>query len=273
MKKRVAIIGFGWVGKGMHKLFPDAIVFVRDIDKYAKDNPEVKFTDQKEDVNACDVAFICIPTPCVDEGRLDTKGVAECVSWLETPLIVVRSTINPGDSQAFEEIFKKRVLVQPEYLGETPAHPLLDMATTPFIVIGGHWPERQRLIEIYQEVYNANIKIRQMNGYGAEIVKMTENRAIAFKVAECQELYDVCQAANIDYYAVRDAVYGDDPRMNLWFTFVYPEKRGFNSKCIPKDVYAWCAWAESLGYKPELTRALLKKNKEWIKPKKETKTN
>lgn len=33
---------------------------------------------------------------------------------------------------------------------------------------------------------------------------------------------------------------------------------------IPKDVYAWCAWAESLGYKPEVTRDLLKANKKWI---------
>jgi UDP-glucose 6-dehydrogenase len=78
-------------------------------------------------------------------------------------------------------------------------------------------------------------------------------------------LYDACEKAGVDYYAIRDAVYGDDFRFNLWWTFVFPEKRGFNSKCIPKDVYAWCAWAESAGYKPEITRALLERNKEWIK--------
>ena len=252
MKKKVAIIGNGWVGKAMLQLFPDAYVYTRT-------------QGEKSEVNKCDVAFICVPTPVIKEGRLDTSIVAECVSWLETPLIVIRSTINPGDSQGMEEVFGKRLLVQPEYLGETPAHPLLNEKQVPFIIIGGHWPERQRLIEIYQEVYNANINIRQVNGYAAEIIKLTENRAIAFKVAQCQELYDVCQAANIDYYAIRDAVYGDDPRMNLWFTFVYPDKRGFNSKCMPKDVYAWCAWAEATGYEPKLTRAMLKKNKEWIK--------
>jgi len=69
----------------------------------------------------------------------------------------------------------------------------------------------------------------------------------------------------VDYYKIRDAVYGDDPRFNLWWTFVYPDKRGFNSKCIPKDNYAWCRWAENHGYEPELTRDLLKRNKKWIK--------
>jgi len=97
----------------------------------------------------------------------------------------------------------------------------------------------------------------------AEIIKLTENRAISFKVAQCQELYDVCKEAGVDYYTIREAVYGDDPRFNLWFSFVYPNKRGFKSKCIPKDIYAWCAWAESVGYKPQITKAILEKNKQW----------
>jgi UDP-glucose 6-dehydrogenase len=98
----------------------------------------------------------------------------------------------------------------------------------------------------------------------AEIVKLTENRAIAFKMMQCQELYDVCQKAGIDYYTIRDAVYGDDPRFNLWFSFVYPDKRGFNnSKCLKKDVPAWAAFAESVGYKPVLTRALVTRSNDY----------
>jgi len=103
-----------------------------------------------------------------------------------------------------------------------------------------------------------------VSNYEAEIIKLSENRAIAFKVLQCQELYDVCEKAGVDFYTIRDAVYGDDPRFNLWWTFIFPGNRGVNSKCIPKDVYAWCAFAESLGYKPEITRALLKRNKKWI---------
>jgi hypothetical protein len=50
----------------------------------------------------------------------------------------------------------------------------------------------------------------------------------------------------------------------LFWTFVYPNNRGANSKCIPKDVYAWCAWAESVGIKPEVTEKLLEYNKKLV---------
>jgi UDP-glucose 6-dehydrogenase len=81
-------------------------------------------------------------------------------------------------------------------------------------------------------------------------------------------LYDVCEKAGLDYYTIRDAVYGDDPRFNLWWTFVFPNNRGFNSKCIPKDIYGWATWAESVGYNPELTRKLLEVNEKYINPSK-----
>jgi len=249
---RVAIIGKGWVGKAMKDLFPDAYVYSRSV-------------GTKEEVNKCNIAFICVPTPVINEGKLDTSIVEEAISWLEVETIVIRSTVNPGDCDRWAFKYKKQIVMQPEYLGETPEHPLLDTVKTPFLVIGGYKDDRRKLIDLYATVYNANVNIRQVSNYEAEVIKISENRAIAFKVAQCQELYDVCEKIGLDYYTIRDAVYGDDPRFNLWWTLIYPEKRGFNSKCIPKDIYAWCAWAESLGYEPKITRAILNKNKEWIK--------
>ena len=64
---------------------------------------------------------------------------------------------------------------------------------------------------------------------------------------------------------IRDAVYGDDPRQNLWFSFVFPKNRGADSKCIPKDIYGWCAWAESVGIDPTATKSLLEYNNTLIK--------
>lgn len=250
--KRVAICGYGWVGKAMHKLFPDADIY----------DPQM-LIGSKDKINDCEVAFICVPTPAIDEGILDTSVVEEVIEWCECPLLVVRSTVNPGDCDRWMKNNTRSIVMQPEYLGETPNHPLLDPKTRPFLIIGGMPYHRKKLIDLYTTVYNANITIRQVSCLEAEIIKLTENRAIAFKVAQCQELYDVCEKADIDYYTIREAVYGDDPRFNLWWTFVFPDKRGFNSKCIPKDVYAWCAWAESLGYDPKITRAILERNKEW----------
>jgi UDPglucose 6-dehydrogenase len=266
--KKVAIIGYGWVGKSMAKLFPDALIY----------DPLVASSEfkssTKEEINECDVAFICVPSPnekvweatreVEGEGKLDTSIVEEVVSWCTCPLLVMRSTVNPGTCDRLAKKYNRNIVMQPEYLGETPAHPMYDPKTRQFMVIGGSQKNRRELINLYATVYNANTNIRQVSCLEAEVIKLSENRAISFKVAECQELYDVCEKASIDYYTIRDAVYSDDPRFNLWWTFVFPEKRGFNSKCIPKDVYAWCAWVESLGYEPEITRAILKKNKKWI---------
>ncbi len=252
-----AIIGLGWVGKAMQQLFPHSLIY----------SPSYEFSRPKEEINQCDIVFICVPTPPMKNGRLNTFIIDDTIAWLKVPLIVVRSTVNPGFCGEWDDPKNgRRILFQPEYLGETPNHPLLDTKKTPFLIIGGERVEdRKKLIDLYGTVYNANVKIRQVTLLEAEIIKLTENRAIAFKVAQCQELYDACEKAGVDYYTIRDAVYGDDPRFNLWWTFVYPEERGFDSKCIPKDVYAWCAWTESLGYKPEITRAILERNKKWIK--------
>ncbi len=242
---KVKIYGYGWVGKAMHKLFPDAWIH----------DPSLGFAE----LRTADIAFVCVPTP-LRQGELDCSIVATVVRDAPEPLLVIRSTVMPG----FCDAMGRPLVFQPEYLGETVAHPMTDQHARPFMIIGGDPLDRRRVIELYQSAYNANIRIRQVTNYEAEVIKLTENRAIAFKVAQCQELYDVCERAGVDYYTIRDAVYGDDPRFNLLWTFVYLEARGFNSKCIPKDVYGWAAWAESVGYAPKLTTAMLEINENYI---------
>src|SRR3990167_11352013 len=95
----ITIIGKGWVGTAMKQLFPNAYVYSRTI-------------GTKEEVNKRRIAFICIPTPNLSasespteksdydnkgEGKLDTSAIEEIISWLQVELIVIRSTVNPGD--------------------------------------------------------------------------------------------------------------------------------------------------------------------------------
>ena len=249
---KVTIIGKGWVGKAMKQLFPEAYVY----------SPSI---GTKEEANKGDVAFIAVPSPLKEIGQtLDTSIVEECISWLTCPLIVVRSTVNPGDCDRWAKKYNKRIVHQPEYLGETANHPLLDQKNNTFIILGGDKEDTKKLIDLYFTTYNANIKIRQVTRLESEVIKLSENRAIAFKMMQCQELYDICQKAGLDYYVIREAVYGDDPRFNRWFTAVYPDKRGFNnSKCLRKDVPAFAMWAEKLGINPRLTWALIQKSNDY----------
>lgn len=252
---KVGIIGSsGFVGTAMQKIFPEASLY--DINL-----PLTKMRD----INKCEIAIVCVPTPNNQDGSLNIDIVEEVVKECKSSYIVIRSTLQPGTADYLERKYNKNIILNPEYVGEGINHPLLDESNRDFFIIGGRSENRRKLIELYQTVYNANINIRLVSNLEAEVIKLSENRMIAFKVAQCQELYDVCEKAGVDYYVVREAVYSDDPRANLWWTFVYSDKRGFNSSCIPKDILAWRAWAESLGYDPKITKVILEKNKEWLK--------
>lgn len=243
MSKSVKIYGLGWVGRSMKQMFPDAIV----------DDPEQGFFPAKSG----EVAFVCVPTP-LKEGKVDDSIVESVVARAKEDLIVMRSTVMPGTCDRLAAKYNKRIVFQPEYLGETISHPFSNQGMRQFIILGGNAADVEEVITIYQQVYNANVSIRKTTAYEAEVIKLSENRAIAFKVAQCQELYDACKSAGVDYNTVREAVYGDDPRFNLWFTFVYPDNRGFSgSKCLKKDVPAWATWAEETGASSELTKAML----------------
>lgn len=243
---KIKIYGYGYVGKAMETLFPDA---------HIQDPAQGLFYTEK-----CDVAFIAVPSPLKD-GKLDTSIVEEVIKNCEEDLIICRSTVMPGTCDKYPN---KNIVFSPEYLGESVNHPLNNQKERPFVILGGTPENRAKVIELYQTVYNANTTFREVTAYEAEVIKLSENRAIAFKVAQCQELYDVCEKAGLNYNTIREAVYSDDPRFNLWWTFVIPSKRGFNSKCIPKDVYGWASWAESVGYTPELTNKLLEVNDRYI---------
>jgi UDP-glucose 6-dehydrogenase len=249
---KVGIIGYGWIGKATHKLFPDAQIYDKFIEDYNKP------------LENCDIAFLAVPTPCKHESELDCTAVEDAIANCGCDFIVIRSATQPGFADKMAKKYNKRIVVQPEYLGETPNHPFLQMDSRKFMILGGEPEDRRKVIECYTKAYNSNITIRQVSRLEAEVIKLSENRAIFFKVMQCQELYDVCEAAGVDYYTIRDAVYGDDSRQNLWFSFIFPANRGANSKCMPKDIYAWAAWAESVGHSAQATRAMLEYNKTLI---------
>jgi UDPglucose 6-dehydrogenase len=246
----IGIVGYGFVGKAMKRMFPDAVVY----DPFVKE-----LATTKSDINACHVAFVCVPTNMAADGSCDTSIVEETLRWLKTPLVIIRSTIAPGTTDKLQKKYKGEIVFQPEYIGETTAHPLLNESHTPFMVLGGREKGRALAIEVYKTVYNASVKIQQMKALEAEIVKYMENTSIGTTVVFANEFYNICQAFGADYNTVREG-YLADPRMSRYFTFVYPEKRGFEGKCLPKDINAIVKASEKVGYEPEFFADLLKNN-------------
>jgi UDPglucose 6-dehydrogenase len=251
---KVGIIGLGIIGSAVNKLFKNSVIRrVYDV----KGNYSI---EDKEKVSECDIAFVCVPTPHNKCEGLDMSIIESVISDFNCKMFIICSALQPGTADRLSKKYNKKIVVQPEYFGETISHPLVDMADQNFLILGGESEDVDIAISLYQKVYNANVRIRKVTALEAEVIKLSENRAIAYKVSQCQELYDVCKAAGVDYNVIREAVYGDDPRFNLWWTFIYENARGCNSKCIPKDVYGWSAWATSVNCPSNLTNALLKYN-------------
>jgi len=260
--QKVGIIGYGIIGQAVAKLFTGkAQLCIYD------SNPRTIFNteEHKKSINNCNIAFICVPTPHNQYDGLDMSIVERVVKELNPGIFVCCSALQPGTADNLTKEYRKKIVVQPEYFGETTNHPLTNLSQSPFLILGGENKDVGEVIRLYQKVYNASVRIRKVTALEAEVIKLSENRAIAYKVAQCQELYDVCQKSGVDYETIRQAVYGDDPRFNLWWTFVYDDNRGLNSKCIPKDVYGWHKWAEDAGINPELTGSLLEYNNTLIK--------
>lgn len=250
--KKVAIIGYGFVGKAMSKLFPDALIY----------DPALEESSSQEEINQCDVAFVCVPTAMKLNGACDTSIVEETIAWLKTPLIIIRSTVKPGTTDRLVKEYDKPIIFQPEYVGETVDHPLLNEKNRDFLILGGRPSLRDYAVEVYQDVYNSSVRILFMPALEAEIVKYMENTAIGTMVMLCNEFYNICGAFDANYNLVREGFLAD-PRMSRYFTFVYPNKRGFDGKCLPKDISAIAAASKEAGYQAQFIEDILKNNREF----------
>jgi len=227
MTSRPAIVGHGVVGRAMKTLFSEAVVY-----DTAPGQPA-----DKDAVNACDVAFVCVPTPGMDSGQCDISAVLECVEWLQTPLIVIRSTVPPGTTESLSARSGKRIVFQPEYLGETPAHPYADVRQRDFIVLGGQRADCQAVADLYAGVYHSAIRFYFTDATTAELAKYMQNAFFATKVLFCTEFRKIAEALGVAYPALRE-VWLADSRVSPDHTFSFPNDPGFAGKCLPKDLRA-----------------------------------
>ncbi len=256
VKPKVGVVGAGGVvGKTMCGLFgEDAVPY----------DLQPGYPQEKEAINDCDIAFVCVPTPmCEADRACDTSVVEGVVSWLETPLIVIRSTIEPGTVDRLGKAYDKRIVFQPEYTGETVAHVFKNEADFPFIVLGGAPEDTSAVADFYKRYYNAMVRFYFCDAVTAEIAKYMENAFYAVKVTFVNEFYDIAKAHGADFNRLRE-IWLADTRISRDHTFVYPEARGFDGKCLPKDVNAIVQSARKQGYDAEFLRSTLEINERFL---------
>lgn len=248
----IAIVGYGAVGRQLHTLFPDAVIH----------DPDIGY-DDRASVNGCRFAFVCVPTPSLPDGSADVSIVRDVVGWIESDVIVIRSTVSVGTTRVLAGETGKQLVFQPEYgPGGTPDHPFSDTRRIGWVVLGGDREATGKVADLYKAVFNSSLVIQHTDSTTAELVKYMENAFLATKVAFCNEFYDIAAAAGVEYDELRE-LWLLDPRMGRDHTFVYSDDRGFGGACLPKDLSAIASTAESIGVEPTLLRSVEAANRRW----------
>lgn len=266
----VAIIGYGYVGKAYHKMFPDAVIY---------DEPQELLIDSKGNnvnivgmsgldwakaartfVNQCDLAIVCVPTDLkksdvkgfsYTEHTLDMSIVEEVVGWLETPLILIKSALQPGTVDRLVKETGKKIAVSVEMVGEGKYYVpdwKYPNATDPtkhnFLIVGGEDETARRCADFLWDKMSPDINIHLTTAIEAEITKFMENTWGAMKVTFANIMYDICEANGANYTRVLQA-WGSDGRTEKMHMRVTPNKRGWKSKCFDKDVPALASMDKS----------------------------
>ena len=234
---KVAIVGMGVVGQAYSKMFPEAVKYDPFIDEYK--------STTKDDVNACDVALVAVFTPYKEDGSLDISIVEEVVDWIECPLILIKSALQPGTVDYLVKKTGKRIAVSVELIGEgkyyQPDHKYPSQSNPKkhqYIVVGGELDVAEEAAELLWSRMSPDIKIHLVTALEAELTKLAENTYGALKVTWANVLRDVCDKFGVSFVRVHQA-WSEDGRVDGMHTRSVSFNRGWKSKCYSKDCVAF----------------------------------
>lgn len=230
---KVGIVGNGWVGGAYAKMFPEAVIY---------DEPQGLGT--REELNDCDLALVAVPTDLKPNGELDMGIVEEVVGWIDTPLILIKSALQPGTTDRLVKETGKNIAVSVEMVGEGKyfvpfwKYPHAEDPTYhSFLIVGGEPETANACANFLWRKMSPDVDIHILTAVEAEITKLMENAWGAQKVTFANVIYDICQDLGADYTKVLQA-WGADGRTEKMHMRVLPHKRGWKSKCYDKDIPA-----------------------------------
>lgn len=236
---RIGIIGGGVVGSATASVFrPYNEVLISDVDP-------IRNTHAIEDVCACEVVFICLPSPQKkDSLECDLSAIESlCSRVLDVPgrrgaNYVLRSTVPIGTTRHLREKHGLKNLVHsPEFLtARTAEH---DATHPTQLLIGCPNPVTQSSHPVHA-LYKARfygIPIEMMGSDESEAIKLFTNAFFAVKVAFFNEINLLASKLNLDWQTVVKGMVRDG-RVGAEHTRVPgPDgKYGFGGACLPKDL-------------------------------------
>lgn len=214
---KIMIAGYGFVGRAHYEV----LKFKHDV---VINDPALGYTNSYDDVDA---VIVCVSTPPNAGGGCKMDNVYEVIEAAPDVPILIKSTISVEGWQMLVDTFPNRMLnFSPEFLRAESA--LEDLKNMDVLLIGGN------SVRFWGDVFGIGIEIADPEEL--ILAKYARNSFLALKVAFFNQMYDLCDALNIEYAAV--AHYTTmDPRIGDSHSFI-TEERGFGGHCFPKDVQA-----------------------------------
>lgn len=218
----------------------------------------LKFSTDFSAAADCDVHFICVGTPQLENGlAADLSFVNSSVQAVARiakagSLIVGKSTVPVGTADRLGQELQKlnpniELAWNPEFLREGFA--VEDTLRPNRIVVGVNSERAEAILkEVYKPLLENNTPWVRADLPTAELVKVAANSFLATKISFINAMAEICEAAGGDVTVLAQAI-GYDPRIGSRFL---QAGIGFGGGCLPKDIRAFMARSEELGAKQSL---------------------
>jgi UDPglucose 6-dehydrogenase len=244
---RIGIMGLGVVGSAVRRYFEAQGHRPHLYDPYLA-------LGSRQEINEARVIFICVPTPYREHGGFDPSAVEEALALLKPEkIVVIKSTVLPGTTDALQRRHPdQRVLFNPEFLREATAY---EDFLRPDRQIAGctdlSWPVAGEVMSLLPRAPFMRI----VTAAEAEMAKYMANAFLALKVSFANEIYDLCTALGINYEAVHPLVAADARIGPSHLDVFHDGYRGYDGKCLPKDIRSLMDLARAAGVSLRLLRA------------------
>ncbi len=214
---------------------------------------DIKLGTDIRTVSECDLVFICLPTPCNEDGTCDTKLVQSEARYIlqryRDPVVCIKSTIAPGTTENLIRDLRttipnpqERLCFVPEFLRERQNigdfienHKLLAVGTTVKFVY-------DLVVAAHGDYPKATM---QLTPTQAELLKYFHNTINALRISLANEYYDLCESLQQEYTPVKRALLKTTGLPDQYMD-VCPSIRSWSSVCFNKDIPALVSLAKSL---------------------------
>ena len=255
---KIGIIGYGFVGQALSEGLKENV-------EVLKIDPKLKTTISDLKELKPEVIFICVPTPMDNDGNQNIsilKGVLQDIKKNDiNGLIVVKSTVHPGNISVIEEIFPSFVY-NPEFLREK--HASEDFVNSSLIVFGGNKNSSSLLADIYlKHTKCVNKNYIHTDLISASLIKYAINTFLATKVIFFNEFYDLFNVLNKNESWEDFIGYlSQDPRIGDSHMMVpgHDGRFGFGGACFPKDATAITKFADEKNVELSLIKNVINTN-------------